>query len=257
VLPFESSTDDVDGGGGHHAQPGGTTVPATYSIFAQGYGVELKPTNLLTAGQTYQVAVGAGLRDTNGIGAAANPSFQFTTGTGPDTQAALAVAASPQYGVSAPLNPVVTSRANKRIMPLATVEYSLIPAAASGDAEQTIPVATASLSADGQNFTYTPGSPLTPGIGYVVSLTDMVDVTGAMFSSSGASFIAGAAALTSPPTVLAITPPDGSQNVALNSPIEVAFSAPIGAPHSAQPVILLENGQPTPSRLHSIRRARS
>ncbi len=245
-LLFDRALDTTTLAAGVTLMENGSPVPVHANAFAQNFGVELKAVNLLDAGQTFQVLVGAALLDQFGIGATQNLSFQFTTGTSPDTFAPAVVSASPVGPVSVS-NPIVTVRVNKRIMPLAVVEYSsgafALNASNGGIA---IPAPTASLSADGLTLIVTPGVALTAGTYYAMNPVDLVDVTGTSFPLSNVSFTPGTTPLSSPPTVVAASPPDGSQNVSPSVPIQIAFSAPIGSSRIAQPVLLLENGQPVP-----------
>jgi hypothetical protein len=179
----------------------GVIVPVRYNSFASGFGVELKAANLLTPNAQHSVAIRAGLLDANGLPITRLRSFQFTTGSAPDLTPARSLGTTPQYGVTLPANPIVALRGNKRIMPLAALEYTNLTGPQN-------PAATAAVSSDGATFTLTPLAPLVPGQQYSVNFTDIVDVTGAYFTTNSVSFSPGTDPAPGPPAILGTTVAD-------------------------------------------------
>src|SRR5262249_27901790 len=91
------------------------------------------------------------------------------------------------------------------------------------------------LEPGNQILTFTPGRPLFTGIRHIIRLfSSVTDVAGNRLSSDGSfvtdfssGFTVSFAADNTPPTVLAITPPNGVTNVGVNTPIPVQFSEAI------------------------------
>ena len=242
-LLFSHPIDPGTSAAGITLDDAGTAVPVRVNAFAGGYGVELKPQSLLAANRLYRVTVTPALHDQEGL-AAQTAGFQFTTGTDPDVPPAQSLEIGPPYGTAAPSNALVWLQGNKRIMPLAAVEYSTL---GSPQYNGTSVVAgTAKLSSDGKTFTFLPAAPPAPGQSLGVSLGDVVDVTGAPFYSATAGFTPGPSADYTPPAVLAVTPPDGSQGISTAAPIQVAFSEAVSSALSGDFPQLSANGQRVP-----------
>ena len=216
----------------------GTAVPSRVNIFANGYGIELKPQNMLAANQAYRVRIMSGLTSQTGA-AATSASFQFTTGTDPDLTPAQALAVGPDYGSVMPANVLVALRANKRIMPLSAVEYSTLGSPNASGAG--IVAGSASISMDGQTFTFAPTTGAA-GTDYSVSLLDVVDVTGASFTSGVQSVTPGPAADHDPPALLAVNPPDGAAGVGTGIAVTAYFNENLSAPLSGDFVRLSSGG---------------
>jgi methionine-rich copper-binding protein CopC len=242
-LLFSDIVDSTTAAAGIVLSGGGTPVTVRVNSFASGYGVELKPVNLLTANQLYRVTVSSSLLDQSGLPAPAS-SFQFTTGTDPDLTPAQAVDAGPAYGPVWPSNVLVALRTNKRIMPLAALEYSTLgtPETIAGNGSVT---GTATISSDGQTFIFAPAAPPAPGRTLTVNLADVVDVTGASFSG-GVSYTCSQTADHEPPSVLAVNPPNGAQALSTTAPIEAEFSKPISIALSGDFPKLSAGGQRVP-----------
>jgi hypothetical protein len=221
----------------------GTTVPVRVNAFANGYGVELKPSSLLAANQTYRVRVTNGLRDQQGFVAGAT-SFQFTTGADPDLTPAQAVAVDPTYGLTLAANVPVSLRTNKPIMPLAAVEYSTLGSPQANGAGMVN--GTASISPDGRTFTMLPSK---SSHNFQVSLSDVVDYTGASFTSTVVSDVRTAPEDYTPPAVLAANPPDGATGIGTAATISLVFSEVLSAALSGDFVRLSANGQPIASKV--------
>jgi hypothetical protein len=242
-LLFSHPIDSATAAAGVTLDDGGATVPVRVNSFASGYGVELKPPNLLAPNRLYRVTVNPALLDQAGLKAQA-AGFQFTTGGDADVTPAQSVEVGPPSGTNWPPNVPVWLRANKRIMPLSVVEYSTIGSPQSSGGAPVV-AGTASLSSDGKTFTFVPATQPVPGQSLSVGLADVVDFTGAPFNQQ-AGYVAGAAADHDPPTVLAVSPPDGSQGVSATAPIQVAFGEPISVALSGDFPQLSANGQRVP-----------
>lgn len=244
-LLFSRMIDSSTAAAGITLDTDGKSPPVQFNSFANGYGVEIRSPNLLAAHRGYRVSVNAALVDQAGL--AAQPAgFQFTTGSAADVTPAQAVAYDPTYDTRVlPLNALIALRANKRIMPLAAVEYSTLgsPQISGGGQGAAGP---ASISSDGLTFRFAPPAP-PPGQPVNVSLADVVDVTGAAFTAGNVSYLPGPAADHHSPSVLAVTPPDGTKALATTAPVQVDFSKPISIALSGDFPRLSAKGKRVPS----------
>jgi methionine-rich copper-binding protein CopC len=239
-LLFDRAIDFSTASVGISVQSGSTTVAVSFESFASGRGIAMRTSKALAPNQTYTVTAGTALQDANGIALAQPASFQFTTGSVPDGTQAQILSSAPLYGTSAPVNVQVAVRTNKRIMPLALLEFNQFTGGGN-------PAAVPSISPDGQTFTLTPVAPLTMLNQYAVDLRDLVDVTGVSFGGSF-NFTPNNPQDTVAPAVLAIAPPDGSENIPTDSTVQVLFSEMIGPPLSDDYLQLTANGQAVPAR---------
>jgi len=223
----------------------GAPVDARVNSFAGGYGIELKPTSLLASNQTYRVTVGPDLFETTGV-PAAPASFQFTTGSDADLVAAQAIEVGPPNPSGAASNTLIWLKANKRIMPLAAVEYTNPPVQLFSSTQRQAGVAT--ISPDGQLFTFRATPPAT-GQSADVTFQDVVDVTGAVFWTSSAGFIAASPEDHDPPTIRGVTPPDGAQGLPVNAPIRIGFSEAVDFALAGALPRLTRDGETVPAKV--------
>jgi hypothetical protein len=149
---------------------------------------------------------------------------EFTTGSGVDLIPPVVTAVSPangaanvptntliQIGFAESINPVTVNASTWQIYPSAT----------------SLPVAGSYLVAgDGRTVTFVPSVPLVPSTGYVSYASGIMDFAGhAAYSYS--TFTTGSGVQTTGPTVVALSPPDGSTNAPLNAHVVAQLSAPI------------------------------
>ena len=82
------------------------------------------------------------------------------------------------------------------------------------------------VTANGMSASFTPAAPLQADTQYGVYLTGITDVTGAAVTTNTYStFTTGTGTQTTAPTVVAVTPPNGTAGVAVNAKIQVQVSA--------------------------------
>ena len=238
-LLFTQVIDSNTVGAGIVLDADGMAVKTRVNQFANGYGIELKPQDLLAANRVYRVSVSSALWGRSGL-PAVPLSFQFTTGADPDLTPAQAVDYGPPYGVPQPANVLVAVRANKRIMPLAAVEYSLAASPQVNGGQ--IVSGSAAISPDGQTFTFVPR--MGPSTGsYSVSLLDVVDVTGASFTNGVVSVQPGPVEDHDSPAVMALNPPDGSSGIATGAVVSIAFSEALSGALSGDFARFSRNGE--------------
>lgn len=219
----------------------GKPVPVTYAPFANGQGIALKPSGFLAPNQAFQVNVGSGLLDQQGFAFQQSSAFQFSTAADPDATPAQVISYGPQQNVLGPLNTLAAMRVNKRIMPLFAFSLTLFNNTSSASA-------TAAISPDGRTFTIQPNAPLSPFQNYQLTLIDVVDITGASFTS-GFGITPSAAVDNTPPSVLTVFPADGSQGFPATVPIQVLFSEPLGVPQTDSFIRLSAAGQTVPAAI--------
>jgi len=216
----------------------GKALSVQLSIFAGGYGIQLKPADLLAASQTYTIQVSNALRDVDGF-PVPEGSFAFTTGTAFDLTPAAAMGTSPPYQAAPqPANVLVVLRANKPIMPLAAIEYSSTGSPTSNGGVRV--AGPARISDDGLTFYMNPPA----GRHSSISMEDVVDYAGNPFFGSTIDVTPGSADDNQPPVLLGMIPGDGSVIGNSYSTIAALFDKPLSAALSAGTVRLLRNGQP-------------
>lgn len=199
---------------------GGAAVAGTISVLTDNATFTFKPTAQLSAGTTYTVNASA----FNDIEGNAVPTFTstFTTGGAP-TSGGLSVSINPGNGATGVLvnTPIVFSFSSTVLDPITvnaqtvTVEDTATGSNLAG-----------SLSISGGNVTFTPLSPLPGNTRFYASTSGVQDTAGnTTYSYSGASsFTTANIQDTTPLTVTAISPTNGTLNVGQYTPVTMTFS---------------------------------
>ncbi|WP_347986704.1 Ig-like domain-containing protein [Methylomonas sp. AM2-LC] len=197
-------------------QINGVTVPGTATLGSDNETITFTPTTALTANTNYTVVI-SGLTDYAG-NKLAPVTEKFTTGTSTDTSAPsfYVTPSSNAFGISVNTPIIVTF--NKAIDPTTLGGIYLTTNGYSGQI-----AGSASLSSDGKTVTFTPAGPLPANTQIYVNVYGVLDLTGNAANSYG-YFSTGANTDTTKPTLLSITPTDGSVDVASNNPIVLTFS---------------------------------
>ena len=213
------------------------------------YGANYVPYNALPASSTIQVAV-SGVLDYAG-NSFNNPTTTFTTGPTPDYNSptvsldfggntyGIGTNASFSCRYSEPIDP-------SSISPSSTYLYSYVTNAV-------VPV-TYSLSSDMMTLTMVPLAPLFANSEYNYYCYNALDLTGNAQQNGSSYFYTAGGPVTVPVTLLAVNPPNGATNVAINtnqgpwnnSSMGLLFSAPVAADSLGQITITPSGGSPIP-----------
>ncbi len=124
-----------------------------------------------------------------------------TTGQGLNVQ--------PHVGFSEAINPLTLTSGSAYLYDYATSQYLS---------------ATVVVSADRLSATFTPVQPLTPATYYQFYVSSYTDVAGNSGSEAYTNFTTGTAAITTGPTVSAVSPARGAGGVPLNSSVQAVVS---------------------------------
>jgi hypothetical protein len=227
--------------GGVTLSAGGSNVPATASVSSELRIVTLSPNAPLAANTNYTVSV-ASVRDLSGNLLAGPFTSTFTTGSAIDT-ASPNLVVSPT-GTGAGTNAIVRLSYNKVINPLSLLaDLALYVGNGGGIYNCPCPglvKATISVSPDGRTVTLTPAAALLPNTTYTLYLPGTTDLAGNYTSYYQSTyFTTGSAADSTPPTVSAISPPNGASGMPVNTVIRILMSKPLNAGSVAGSVTLL------------------
>jgi hypothetical protein len=185
---------------------GGSPVAITRTLSDSNRTLTLRPNTLLTSNANFTVSV-SGVRDTRGNLMAGTFTSTFSTGSRTDLVAPTILATSPTYddsgvGVnmvgrltfSEPIDPLTVTRETFRIANVFGGDYL---------------DAVVNVAPDRRSATLTPTSPLLPYTRYYLYLPSFTDVAGNVGSGATVYFYTGAGVDTTPPTVVALSPPNG------------------------------------------------
>jgi len=175
------------------------------------------------AGQdSYRAVVSAAATDLSGNTMAADYGWVFTAAGAPDTVPPAVSSVSPPDGASGVTLPVVVALSFSEAMNVRSLDDAFrLEASGTRIAGR--------LSYVGQAAVFTPDAPLAPNTAYTATLgTAATDLAGNALSAPRRwTFTTGAAADTTPPAVLGVTPAPGASGVPADSLITVAFDGPI------------------------------
>lgn len=203
---------------------GSTPVPVTRTLSDGNRTVTLRPDGVLAAGVTYTVSA-SGVRDIGNNVMASTFTSTFTTGSSADLIPPTVLGTSPQYadrGVG--LNVVVRLVFSEPVHPLSVNNETLrIGNGAGGPFLD----ATVSLASDRLSATLTPDAPLLPSTQYFFQLINLLDGAGNSGGGPFYYFFTGDAIDATPPSVVALTPPDGTLGVPVNARVVAVMSEAI------------------------------
>jgi hypothetical protein len=202
----------------------GSPVSITRTLSNNNRLLTLRPTSLLASNRTYTISI-AGVRDTGNNVMAAPFTSSFSTGSRSDLISPTVTGSNPvynDYGVG--VNALVRMTFSEPIDPLSvTTETFIIYNPAGGAAL----AATLAIAADRRSVTLTPSAPLLPFTQYYAQLSTFYDVAGNAGSGYGLYFVTGAGVDTAPPLVTAISPPNGTLALPVNTRVTVVMNEPI------------------------------
>ena len=200
----------------------GVLVTGTTTVSGNGTAIHFVPTVPFAPSAFVQVFL-EGAIDASGNGL---PSFQasFTIAGNPVTTLPSVLRVAPT-GTGAPLNAVVEVEISEAVNP-ATVTVDTVRVF-NQTFQQIIPT-TRALRANDRIIRLVPASPLEPNQTYFIQvLAGLEDLQGQGVSGGLASFVTGSASDNTPPSVIAVTPPDSVTNIGINALVRVRFSEPI------------------------------
>ena len=186
----------------------------------------LIPAVALFGNTLYTVTI-TGVADVSGNVMSAPVTTTFTTAAGADFTQPVVTLIDPANGsTGVPTNPVIRVQFNKQVA-VTSANVELYPTSVGLNI---ILPGTLVVSANGLSASFTPAAPLQVGTQYGVYLTGITDVTGAAVTTNTYStFTTGTGTQTTAPTVVAVTPPNGTAGVAVNAKVQVQVSVPVSA----------------------------
>ncbi len=200
---------------------GGSTVGLSTSLSSGNQFLTITPVAGLLPATAYTLRI-AGVADMSGNVMASPVTSAFTTGTAPDLTSLSALAIDPANNTTGvPLNALIHVQFNKPVdaATLSTAQIQLYPYVTSAIS---LPGAI-SLSGDARTVTFTPSVPLLAETHYCIYGSGIQDLEGNTYSNYSC-FTTGAAAQTTGPAVLAVTPPNAATNVPVNTLIAVSLN---------------------------------
>jgi YD repeat-containing protein len=205
----------------------GGTVNVISRLSNANQTLTLVPVVPLNTNTTYTISV-TGVQDLSGNALTAPSTTTFTTGTGADLTPPVVTTVSPanQAG-GVPTNAVIQLQFSKRVDPLTvtTADFLVLPQATG------IPIpGTIAVSADGLTATFTPNPALDPSTNYFIEATGgILDIESQPLQFFFAAFSTGLGAVTTAPTVVQVSPANGTSGVPVNPQVVVVVSAPVSA----------------------------
>jgi len=224
AIRFSESISELSIGNVRLLTNGGTPVAVTRILSDTNRLLTLRPNGLLASNRVYTVSV-TGVRDTSNNLIAAAFTSTFTTSSRTDLIGPTVTATSPLYNdTGVGLNMVARVTFSEPIDPLSISSGTFRMAHAFGGDYLEAVVA---LAADRRSATLTPVMPLLPYASYYFTLSGITDVAGNAGAGATIYFYTGATLDASAPTVVALSPPNGSTALPVNTRITVVMSEAI------------------------------
>ncbi len=210
--------------GALHVAQNGTPVSGTVQVIDNGQTIQFQPSAPFSNDASVQVFLDSTALDTDGSPVS---SYQGTFQTAPDpaNTPLQVVATNPANGaVNVPLNVVLELQYSGALDP-ATVNANTV--FFFNQFGQFVP-GSVTLDATQQLVTFVPSSPLAANFFYELEITSGVRGTnGSPAQFFFGSFSTGADVDNTSPSVLAVSPADGSVNVPVNADVHLRFSEPV------------------------------
>jgi hypothetical protein len=229
--PLNASTINVNGG--FAVSQNGQLVTGTATLVGNGHAIQFTPGSPLAYSAQIQVYAGTAIQDTYGNPLVSPFSGTFTIQGNPTSVAPLLVTYSPpQANQSTPLNVVPTMEFDQA---LASGSISATSVRLYNGCTATATAGTLALVGPNNNvIQFTPSSPLQSLCSAAANYyyfqvnygggSSVTNVDGVAVPGESPYFYMGTASDTTAPTVLAVGPPNGAQNVGINASIYVQFS---------------------------------
>jgi len=224
VLYINEAMDASTLVGALHVSQDGVLASGTVQVTDNGQVVQFTPSAPWQSGALIQVFLDATAQDAAGNSLSAYQG-SFTTAVDTSTLAPGLVSTNPVSGASEiPTNVVVDVGFNEALSAATVDSSSVYMTQADGTA---VPGAV-SLIGDGTVIQIAPSAPLVANTWYGVRITNgVLGTNGLAFSGTFWSFTTGSGTDTVAPTVLSVSPPNGSTNVGDNIEVHVVFSEPV------------------------------
>jgi RHS repeat-associated protein len=240
VLEFSKPLNVITVSSGLQVQSGGQQVPGAIALSNSNQQVTFTPQGGLAANTTYTIVTTSQITDVGGL-ALANPgSFSFTTSAVTDTTTPSVTSVSPSnYESGVPINAFVQVRFSKPVDP-----WTVTPSAfqITFGTNETL-TGTVSASTDGLTATFTPSGPLNSFTTYYLLVTGgITDVEGHPLSYFGSNFTTGSVTDASAPTVLTVSPANGTNSVPVNVRVDLLMSAPVSAASVGSSALVVASG---------------
>ena len=205
----------------------GVLIDGTISVSGNNQAIEFVPSQNFNYGDLVQIFLNANIRDVDGNALAAY-NGQFTVAGNPVTVGPQLIAANPPYGATnVPTNPVVQVAFDQALASstINTTNVQLCP----GDNCSTPVAGTVSLIGVNNNvIQFVPSSPLTSSTYYYLNLRNVTNAPGVKLGNTLYTYFqTGTATDTTAPTVVSVSPINGTSNVGVNAFALVKFSKAI------------------------------
>ena len=218
----------ISNGGFILTGPGGVMVPGTVTYVVSGSTATFTPSTLLAAGSLFTATITTAATDLAGNAVAANYVWSFTTGAAPDTTPPTITATNPANNVTGvPINQLIAAAFSEGMNPGSVTNGGFTLTGPGGVA---VP-GTVAYVVSGSTASFTPSSPLAGSSLFTATVTTAAtDLAGnALAANYVWSFTTGAAPDTTPPTITATNPANGSTAVATTTGVNASFSEAMDA----------------------------
>ena len=207
-----------------HVSQNGVLASGVVQVSDNGQVVQFLPASPWQSGALIQVFVDATALDTDGNNLSAYQG-SFTTAADTSAIAPVAVSANPAYGTNGVATNVVIDAGFNEVLSAATVNGTNVYLT---QGFSTVVPSTVSLINGGTGIRIVPGAPLQANTQYFYHLTSgVLGTNGLAMSENDLYFITGNGTDTTVPTVVSVSPPNGSTNVGDNVEVHVVFSKPV------------------------------
>jgi len=210
----------------------GASVPGSIALSNGNRRLTFTPAEALQANTLHEVVVTTQITDLVGHPLDNPGRFTFTTGDTSDVTPPTVVAIDPApNAVEVPTNTLVQLRFSERLNPLTVTTTTFLVQRAS----DFFPIAGhVTVASDGRSTTFTPSQPLAHSTQYYIQAFGLSDLAGQGTNIISTHtyytpFTTGETADTTPPQVVAVSPPDGTTAVPANAHVVLRLSEPISA----------------------------
>jgi len=240
VLQFNEPLNVINASRGIQITSNGTPIPGSLAFSDANRRLTFTAALPFDQNTLFTVTTTAQLTDLAGNTLSNPGAFTFLTGNAADTVRPNVVTVNPVNGATAvPTNAVIRLQFSERVNPL-TVNSSTFRVFTS---QFGVPVTgIINVAADGLSATFTPASPLASSTTYFVQAFSITDLTVQDIGFIQTSFTTSLGVDTEAPTVVAVSPPDGTSNVPVNAHVVVRLSEPINPLSLSNTAVTLSQG---------------
>ena len=208
---------------------GGTQIPGTVSLSSSGTTLSFVPSAQLSVSTTYTLTVSGVTDQAGNVLVPFTSNFSTGASGATNTTVPAVVSVSPVNGTSgvAVGSPVVLTF--NEAIDLTTVNDTTVPIGVNGYSGAL--AGTYSLNSTGTVLTFTPTSPL-PGNALItvqMSYNGVADLSGNLSSSFSSTFTTGPEGSTTAPTVVMVTPQNGTTGIGTRAVVVLTFSESLNA----------------------------